>query len=181
MGSFGAWEASHHWQLQMLYSAVKLPLLIAVTFAISVPSFFVLNTLFGLRNDFPRAMQSLLATQVGFTIFLAAFAPLVLFWYASFSNYNHAVATNGVMFAVSSLASQRLLRGYYAPLVARNPRHRMMLWVWTGVYALVAIQLAWLLRPFVGSPAAPVEFFREGAWDNAYIIISKLVWRILVG
>jgi hypothetical protein len=64
-------------------------------------------------------------------------------------------------------------------LIARNPRHRVMLVGWGFVYTLVAIQLAWLLRPFIGSPVQPVEFFREEAWDNAYVIVARLVWRTL--
>lgn len=180
MGSFGAFGGSDNWAWQMFYSAIKVPLLLAVTFVISLPSFYVFNALFGLAADFPKALHSLLAAQAGFTVFLASFAPLTLIWYSSSGDYDKALLTNGAMFAAASLASQRLLRGYYAPLVARNPRHRRMLWVWTGIYALVAIQLAWLLRPFIGAPDRPVTFFREEAWDNAYLVIWDLMLRVLL-
>jgi len=179
MGAFGAFHGGTDWPRQMLYSAIKVPLLLSVTFAISLPSFFVFNTLFGLRPDFATAVRSLLATQVGFTIFLAAAAPLTLLWYASFADYQQAVLFNGVAFLVASLSSQRLLRGYYQPLLDRNPRHQQMLWLWTGLYALVAIQFAWLLRPFIGAPNQPVTFVRPEAWDNAYVVILKLVGRTL--
>jgi len=179
MGCFGGLAGAEQWPRQMLYSAVKVPLLLLVTFAISLPSFFVFNTLVGLRSDFSVALRSLFATQVGFTIVLASLAPLTLFWYASSPHYRQALLFNGVMFAAASLSSQWLLRGYYAPLVARNPRHRKLLWAWTGIYALVAIQLAWLLRPFIGSPGRPVTFVREEAWDNAYVMVLQLVWNTL--
>ena len=42
--------------LQVLYSALKLPLLLTAAFLLSLPTFFVLNTLFGLRSDFPRVI-----------------------------------------------------------------------------------------------------------------------------
>src|SRR5271154_718236 len=45
---------------QVLFSAVKVPLLLLATFLISLPSFFVLNTLTGLRKDFPQAIAALI-------------------------------------------------------------------------------------------------------------------------
>ena len=29
--------------------------------------------------------------------------------------------------------------------------------------------MAWVLRPFIGSPSSPVNFFRREAWGNAYV------------
>lgn len=83
------------------------------------------------------------------------------------------------MFAAASLAAQYLLRQYYQPLIARNPRHRALLLAWAAIDVLVAIQLAWLLRPFVGSPRQDVQFLRPEAWDNAYVRIARIVWRAL--
>src|SRR5690242_4490170 len=63
MGAFGAFVSpgpsrGPHSDLsrQMLYSALKVPLLLLVTFGLSLPSFFVLNTLLGVRADFGRAL-----------------------------------------------------------------------------------------------------------------------------
>lgn len=39
----------------------------------------------------------------------------------------------------------------------------------------VAIQLAWVLRPYVGAPGAPVELFRAASWGNAYLVILRLL------
>src|SRR5688572_19713005 len=61
---------------QMLFSAVKDPLLLLLTFAISLPSFFVLNTLLGVRDDFGDAVRALVATQAALTIILASLAPI---------------------------------------------------------------------------------------------------------
>ena len=52
---------------------------------------------------------------------------------------------------------------------------------WAALYVFVAIQLAWVLRPFVGSPTLPTRFFREEAWDNAYVVVAKKVWDFLTG
>jgi hypothetical protein len=39
--------------VQLVYSCVKVPVLLLVSFAISLPSYFVLNSLCGLRKDLP--------------------------------------------------------------------------------------------------------------------------------
>jgi len=179
MGSFRALASQPQWLRQAAYSAAKVPLLLTATFLISLPNYFVLNSLFGLRNDFAQAVRALVAAQAGFAIVLAALAPMTLLWYASSAVYQHALLFNGVMFLVASVAAQFLVRGYYKPLIARNRRHRTLLWCWLGVYTLVAIQMAWLLRPFLGSPAEKVQFLRPEAWDNAYVIVARLVWRTL--
>jgi hypothetical protein len=165
--------------LQILISAAKVPMLLMVTFAISLPSFFVVNTLLGLRSDFAAVMRALAGGQAGLTIVLASLAPYTLLWYASFANYTLALLFNGVMFAIATFSAQAILRSWYRPLIARNPRHRWLLRVWLLLYAFVGIQMAWVLRPFVGSPDMPVQFFREESWDNAYVIIGRMIWTTL--
>ena len=177
MGSFGGVIGQRAWQVAI--SAVKVPLLLSATFAVSLPSFFVLNSLFGLRHDFAAALRAVLATQAGVAIVLASLSPFTLLWYASFSDYNMAVLFNLGMFAVASFAGQILLWGYYRPLIAKNPRHRLMLWAWVVVYAFVGIQMAWILRPFIGNLSGPPQFFREDTWGNAYLIVLELVGRLL--
>jgi len=179
MGSFRALASQPQWLRQVVYSAVKVPLLLTATFVISLPSFYVLNSLFGLRRDFARAVRALVAAQAGLAIVLASLAPFTLTWYASSAVHHEALVFNGAMFAVASFTAQWLVRGYYRPLIARHPRHRQLLWCWLIVYTVVAIQMAWLLRPFLGAPGKNVEFLRPEAWDNAYVIVLRLVWRTL--
>ncbi len=179
MGTFGGFAAGRF--AQILYSALKVPVLLVVTFGVSLPSFFVLNTLLGLREDFRQVLGALMGTQAGLTIVLLSLAPFTALWYLSASNYDYALMFNGGMFAVASFTAQWVLRRRYQPLVARHPRHRTMLRVWLLIYVFVGIQMAWVLRPFVGHPDLPVQFFRPEAWGNAYEFIVRLVWRSLGG
>ena len=178
MGSFGGIFGER--ALQVLYSALKVPILLLVTFLISLPSFFVINTLFGLRQDFTQATGALISAQAGLTIILASMAPMTALWYASTANYHTAVVFNGVMFAVASLGAQTILRRLYRPLIARNARHRALLRMWVVIYTFVAVQMAWVLRPFVGDPDSPTRFFRPEAWGNAWEVIARLVWDVIV-
>ncbi|MGC3966400.1 MAG: hypothetical protein QM775_03210 [Pirellulales bacterium] len=72
-----------------------------------------------------------------------------------------------------------MLRGHYRLLIARNRRHRVLMWVWLGLYAFVGIQMGWMLRPFIGSLDAAVEFFRRESLDNAYVIVIRLIADVL--
>ena len=164
-------------QLQIIYSAVKVPILLLATFTVCLPSFFVLNTLFGLRRDFPVVTRSLLATQGGLAVILASLAPFTAVWYASSANYQHAILFNAFVFAAASVSGQWILQAYYRPLIIKNKRHQWLMWTWIGIYALVGIQMGWVLRPFIGSPNAPVQFLRTEPWDNAYVVVFQLIWR----
>jgi hypothetical protein len=181
MGLFRGVNGQSEWLLQMVYSAIKAPLLLLGSFVVSLPSFFVISTLFGLRQDFERALRALVAAQAGLAVALASLAPLTVLFYLSNGDYQQALLFNAAMFAIASGAGQYLLRIHYRPLIAANARHKTMLIVWGVVYAFVAVQLAWLVRPFIGSYAEDVTFLRPDAWDNAYVVVLRLVWRAMVG
>jgi hypothetical protein len=178
MGSFGV---AGDRLLQPVYSATKVPMLLLVTFALSLPSFWVLNALLGLAGDFGEVLRALIATQAVLTIVLASLSPLTVLWYVSVANYHAAILFNAAMFGVASFAAQWSLRRQYRPLIARNPRHRTMLRGWLIIYAFVGIQLGYLLRPFIGDPTQPVAFFRADSWGNAYIFVLETLWKALHG
>ena len=142
MGSFGGVGVDRLWQVA--FSAIKVPLLLLVTFLIGLPSFFVLNTLFGLRRDFAEALRALVAAQAGLAIVLASLAPFTLVWYASSGDYPAAILFNALMFTVASFSAQRLLREYYRPLIRRKILHRRMLGTWLAIYVFVGIQMGWV-------------------------------------
>ena len=174
MGGFG-WRPG-----QVAYSAIKVPLLLLATLMLSLPSYFVLNTLLGVRSDFAEAWRAVVASQAGLTIILVSLAPITAFWYASSSDHRSAILFNSLMFAVASVGAQILLRRAYRPLIAKNPKHRWLLRTWFIIYAFVGTQMGWILRPFIGAPSEPVEFFRRGQWENAYVIVARMI-RALLG
>jgi hypothetical protein len=160
---------------QLLYSGVKVPLLLLATFLLCLPSFFVINTLAGLREDFSRVLRAVVGTQSCVTVVLAGLAPLTAVWYLSSADYQLALLFNALMFGVASFAAQVVVRRYYGPLIRRSKRHRQLLRVWLLLYVFVGVQMAWVLRPFIGDPKQPVAFFRAEAWGNAYVVVANLV------
>lgn len=177
MGLFGG-LGGDRW-LQVLFAALKVPLLLVGSFAVALPFFFVLNTVAGLRSDFPLVLHCLLASQAGVAVVLASLAPLTALWYLSVEGYHAAIVWNGGMFLTASLCSQWLLHRYYEPLITRHRRHRGLVRTWVVLYVFVGIQMAWILRPFIGAPGAPARFLRGDVLDNAYVIVFRLVWGLL--
>lgn len=174
MGSYGLLP-DWRWK-QVVYSSVKVPLLLFATVALSLPSFYVINMLLGLASDFRRAVRSIFAAQATVAIVLASLAPFTGLFYASSSDYRSAILCNGVMFAVASLSGQLALRSYYRPLIAKHTKHRWMSALWTTMYILVGIQMGWVLRPFIGSHNIETQFFRPEGWSNAYIALWELIF-----
>jgi len=179
MGTFGGIGSDRF--LQITYSATKVPLLLTATFIISLPSFFVMNTLMGLRDDFAQVMRLLISTQAALTVILASFAPFTALWYASSADYEVAKLFNALMFGGASITAQLVLLRLYRPLIERNPRHRMMVRLWLVIYSFVGIQMGWTLRPFIGKPGMETTFFRQEAWTNAYVEIAGTIMRVFGG
>jgi hypothetical protein len=173
LGSFGGLGMPR--VAQIVFSAVKVPLLLVVTFWLTLPSFFIVNTLLGLRADFETSLKALGASQAVLTVVLTSLAPLTALWYLSVPDYQDAILFNAATFVIASGAAQLSLRRAYRLLVARNRRHRWMLRLWMIVYAFVGIQMGWVLRPFVGDPAIATTFFRRNAFTNAYLFLIHLV------
>ncbi len=173
MGSFGLDSAER--LRQVVFSGVKAPLLLLATTAVCLPGFFVLNTVLGLRDDLREALQAILCGQAGLSIALASLGPVTRFWYFSTGSYRGALLFNAAVFAIAALAGQIVISRYYRPLIARRRRHRIALYTWFALYAFVGIQMAWMLRPFVGSPYMRPTFFRQEPFSNAYVVIFNLV------
>ena len=175
IGSFGLRP------MQSLYSGLKVPLLLAVSTAVCLPSFYAVNAALGLRDDFAAAARGVLASQATLAITLAALAPVTAVIYASSTSYRLAVVGNGVLFALATAAGQITLARHYRPLLRSDPRHRVPLSLWVVLYVFVAIQGAWVLRPFIGAPALRPSFLRPDLWTNAYVVVARTVWELLGG
>jgi hypothetical protein len=178
MGSFSADSLAR--SLLILFIALKVPLLILATSALCLPGFFVFNSVLGLQEDFAQAMRAIAAAQAALTLALASLAPITALFYLSGISHDRALLLNALLFSISTLAGQVVMRRRYAQLIQhpeRGPRHRLMLWLWTLLYAFVGMQMGWMLRPFVGGHDQPVAFFRQEPFSNAYVVLLQLFVR----
>ncbi len=173
-GGYGAVMGLYGGPLQAVYSAVKVPLLLGVSFALTLPAFAVTGTLAGLRDDLGRAVRATAAAPAATAVVLASLAPFTALWYASDRDYGSAILFNGGLFAAAVIAAGVVLRRAYRDLIAGDRRHRFMLVAWLVGYAFIAVQMAWVLRPFVGGPGE-TTFFRHAAWGNAYVQVGEMI------
>ena len=158
-------------------SAVKVPLFLGIAAGLMLPALYVLYALFGLGDEFAIALRALVGGQAAFALILASFSPLTLVFYLSGASYRGALGFNLFLFALAGFAAQNTIRLRFQTLLERDARHWKLLSIGFALWAFVAVQLAWNLRPFVGNPDAPAQFLRPDAFTNAYLAI----WRILAG
>ena len=173
MGSF-ACDSLDRAEL-ILFAAVKVPLLLLATATLCLPGFFAINAVAGLSHVFTRTLRAILAGQAALAFALASLSPLILLSYLSGADHPLALLLNACAFSCASACGHVVMRRYYRALILEDSRHRLMLAVWVLLYALVGIQMGWLLRPFVGGPNAPVTFFRQEPVSNAYLVVIQLV------
>lgn len=160
----------------VLYAGLKTPLLLMATTLLCLPGFFVLNTLLGLREDLRESLQAIFSGQAALGLALASLAPLLRFWYVSGPGYRWAILMNAILFATATGAGHLVMLRYYRRLIARHRYHRVGLYAWVVLYAFVGIQMGWVLRPFIGEPEVPVQFFRQGPFTNAYVVVAELIF-----
>jgi hypothetical protein len=126
--------------------------------------------------------QSLLAVLMSFTIaaaILGAFSPLLYFLIWNTPPLAPGAATNasahslvllcetGIIAFAGISANVRLLQ-LLCELSGRASAARKVLFAWLAGNLLLGSQLAWNLRPFVGSPDLEVEFLRPNAFEGNF-------------
>ena len=165
--AMGWWRAPE----QALFTAVKRPLVFLFTALGNALLNAMLAPLLGVNIGL---RQSLLAVLMSFTIagaILGGAAPLLAFviWNApplarsASAGTTHAFILLTIVAAIAFAgvaANLRLLR-LLERLGGSASVARRVLFAWLSVNLFFGSQLAWILRPFVGSPGLPVQFLRD--------------------
>jgi len=170
-----------------LATAVKLPLLFLLTLAICLPLLYVLNVLIGPRARFRVIVGLLMASVAVTSVVLASCALIVAFFMLSTKSYAFMKLLNVVVFVLAGgYGVWFLRRGMYDLTRASAPEggngqvdggvRAIMNW-WLVTYGLVGTQMAWILRPFVGSPVA-FSFFRPQE-SNFYVNLVHLIGQVI--
>ena len=158
---------------QALFVAIKFPLIILLTTLGNALLNAMLAPLLGLNLTL---RQSLGAVLMSFTIsaaILGAFSPLIAFmvWnapdmtgkYVSGSAYNIILLTHVLVIALAGMTGNMRLFRLLHRLGGSRATARRVLFAWLAGNLFFGSQLTWILRPFIGSPTLPVEFFRKSA------------------
>src|SRR5678815_4731592 len=167
-GCFGAAIGSWRAPLQALYCAAKLPLILLLTTLGNGLLNAMLAPLLGLNLP---ARQSILAVLVSFSlaaVILGAFSPLLAFLVWNLPPLTSAAGSNLSAHSVILLVETAIIA--FAGIAANIRLIQLLrvlsgdrfvagriLCAWLVGNLFLGSQLAWIARPFVGSPGLPVE------------------------
>jgi len=174
--ALGAWRDP----LQGLYTAIKFPLIVLLTALGNGLLNGMVAPLLGTNISF---RQSLLAVLMSFTIaaaVLGACGPPIYF--AIWNSPAFSPDAQGPTLMMHNLIFLALVSAMAVAGIAGNVRlfellqrisgndraAKRTLIAWLAGNLLLGSQLAWILRPFVGSPHLPVEFLRTNPFDGNF-------------
>ena len=180
MGCAGFEQGFVRGTLQSLTSAIKVPVLFLLSLTVCFPVLYIVVVLMGARLSFVRTLSLILMALTLNSVLLASCAPIVVFFVLTGSSYQFIQILHVAIFGFSGLwAMFSLLQGLRAMCERSDlyPRHAVrILRIWVLVFGFVGTQMAWSLRPFVGSPGQEFQLFREGQAGNFY----TTVWSSIV-
>jgi len=157
MAIVGAALGSYRGGVQIAYAAIKLPLVLLGTAALSAPALSAIGAALGRRSRLGVDL-ALVMTALGFgALLLAACTPLILLGRAADLSYHDMILGTVSVFAVAGLAALQLIVRVIAD--EGGPGCRSAVVGLCLVFALVGGQLSWALRPYLVRPRAPEPVF----------------------
>jgi hypothetical protein len=175
---------------QALFTAVKFPLIILLTVGGNALINAMLAPLLGLNIPFRQSFSAILMSFVVAAAILGAFSPVLAFmiWNAppispatiKGPTYSFIKLINVAIIAFAGVTGNVRLFQLLARLGGGRAVAFRVLVAWLGINLFFGSQLSWILRPFIGSPNLPVEFFRaEALHGNFYENVWQSFQQIL--
>jgi hypothetical protein len=175
---YGIVMGSYNGLLQSLVTGIKIPCLIFLSLLICFPALYVIQYMIGSTMTIFTMANILLSGFIVFTTIALSFAPIVIFFMVTSNNYSFLKLLHVGIFTFSGVfAVKTILNGLTFSCEKKNvyPKLGLNIFkIWILIFAFVGTQLAWNLRPFVGSRDLPFELFRERE-SNFYIAVLQSV------
>lgn len=171
--------------LMSAYAAIKLPLLLLSTGLLTMTANWLISAGFRMRLSFAQVSVLTTSALATTSLMLASLAPVaLLFTLCAPTPTDQARDTHNALFVAHTallagcglLGTATLWRSL--TMVTRGARDAWLVYLaWLAIFAFVAGELGWLLRPFVGSVYLPVTFLRGDSLDrNVY----EFIWTDIV-
>ena len=165
---------------QLFASAIKVPILYLLTLLVCYPVLYVVIVIMGSKLTFLQTFALIMLAIALNSILLASCAPIVLFFTLTGADYDFLKLLHVTIFTFSGAWGMAgLWRGLQAMCEKSElyPKQTIkILRIWVLVFAFVGTQMAWSLRPFIGSPGLEFQIFRTDQTGNFY----QAVWRSVV-
>jgi hypothetical protein len=180
--AYGAVLGKWHGPRLAFYCAVKLPLVLVLTTMITIAFSWIGSLLLGVTLRFSQVVVLNLLTLATTSLLLASLIPVVWLFTeaapppttATRTAHNLLYLMHTGIVAVCGAGGMRLLWTALRRVAPRRARLLPVYVLWFTTFAVVGGEVAWALRPFVGSVSAdyPVVFLRKDALDgNVYEFI----------
>lgn len=176
---YGTIMGSYHSLAQALAAGVKVSLLFTLVLAICFPAFFIVQYILGSRLKLHQMISITLSGFVLTTSIMISFAPIVIIFLLTGSNYYFLQLLHIAVFTFSGIFGMNTVvtaLKYSCEKKNVYPQTGVVVFrFWVVILAFVGIQLAWNFRPFLGDRGQPFELFRdyEGNFYAALVYSAK--------
>ncbi len=189
-----------YWQL--FATASKVPLLFILTLVVTYPSLYVVSAMFDSRLRHRETLRLLLAAMTANLALLASLGPVTAFFTLCTDSYPFMIVLNVLFFGVAGLIGLTFLRkALHAVFIVeeaspvppqdspagtiirprqRKPASLRVFSFWILIYGAVGAQMGWVLRPFVGTPGLPFQFFRSERDSNFFAAIFRAIGQLFL-
>ena len=178
---YGIIMGSYNGFLQSIVTSLKLPALILLSLLICFPAFYVIQFMLGSKMTLMQMVGVVLSGFIVFSTIAVSFSPIVLFFMITGDNYAFIKLLHVVIFIFSGIFGMRtIIRGLRFSCEKKNVYPKLGLnvfKVWIFIFAFVGMQLAWNLRPFIGSRDMKFQLFREKE-GNFYLAVINSVGQV---
>lgn len=175
---YGLIMGSFNGLVQSLVTSIKIPALIFLALLICFPAFYVIQFMLGSKMSVFHMANMILSGFIVFSTIALSFSPIVLFFMITGNNYAFLKLLHVAIFIFSGIFGMRtIINGLKYSCEKMNVYPKMGINVfkfWIVIFAFVSMQLAWNLRPFLGSKELPFEMFREKE-GNFYLAVIQSI------
>jgi len=165
-----------------LLVAVKAPALFVLSLAACCLVLYILNLAFGLGLRFLPTMTLICFALAATGVMLGVFVPIVLLFTVVTENYHFMKVLHVCVFMVAGAFGVSVLHGGLKRLAPKGVggflRVKALLLSWLMLYALVGGQVAWTLKPFLGTPYLPATPPFRIESGNIYVSMAQSVARM---
>ncbi len=183
-GCYGAAIGAWHSLEMAAYVAIKLPLIIVVTFGLNGLINGMIATLVGADLSLRQTWLSILSAFSIFSLVLLSLSPVTLYFTLNLPGPDapppaaakaHQLLLIGhvIVLGLSGIAAmQRLWR----LLISKTERPFFLIALWIFSNGFVGAQIAYLFRPIFGTPGLKIAFLRPDAFDGNFY--ESLLWAM---
>lgn len=170
MAIVGAALGSYRGGVQIAYAAIKLPIVLLGTAALSAPALSAIGAALGRRSRLTADLALVMAALAFGSLLLVACTPLVMLGRSINLDYHRMILSVVAMFAIAGGAALRMI--WRGVALEAAPGWRTAVVGLCVVFSLVGGQLSWALRPYLLRPRAPEATFLRDVEDSLFDSIT---------